>query len=61
MEGSFFWKTRRSQHNPEELILGEFRAEAPLPEEPLTVLTVGATGFSTNAGTSIMNWVHEVS
>lgn len=61
VKGSFFWKTRRSQHNPNEIILGEFRADAPLPKEPLTVKTTGATGFSTNAGTSVINWVHKVS
>lgn len=60
VEGSFFWKTRRSQHNPDELILGEFRADASLPKGPLTVRTVAANGFSTNAGTSTINWTHKV-
>ena len=61
VEGSFFWKTRRSQHNPYEIILGEFRADAPLPKESLTVKTIAASGFSTNAGTSTMDWTHKVS
>lgn len=60
VEGSFYWKTRRSQHNPNEVIVGEFRADTPLPKDTLTVKTTGASGFSTNAGTSTIIWAHKV-